>query len=961
MAGLGTWALSDVLGAEGESRRTTATARVKRVDGDGTVWVTLQDGAGEFPATGNVASVQPGDAVTVRVERGFATITGNSDDPSASSADVEAAREAARMALDSAAQASAAASVAEQAAEAAGEAAGRAIADAATAKAAAESVEGIAQQAAADASAAATAAGNAVSAASKANYALSDVEKVVGTLNWIAEHGEYVQTQDTAIVAGKVYYTRSGTEPDYTYSVVAEPVAEQLPAYYELSLDESVQQYLAAHLWLDDYGLNLSVDSANGYRIHQGTVDGTHSVGTYILDPNGVSVASFGADGARVGQDGGSHISLDEHGLRFWGESGEKRLDVGDIYTSKRLSGNQRDTLTTKSDNSHTLAVTFPKVRADGKVAISFMLFRRGGGVTFSVGYNETRELDEETAFTCGAAEQRQVVPDEGDAVTATVSYDGAEKVELVISGDAWESLNPATDGTRYDYIYDFAGYTPGYILGRLNDVLDADCDPGMYSVTEGYNTFAGGAYAHAEGDATRAFGTASHGEGQVTDAEGDASHSEGVRTRALATAAHAEGISTRSSGVASHTEGEDTIAGDSDGRFNSSLRTLYFGDDISRGIYNEGYAAHAEGQQAEAVGIGSHAGGLGTVANGNWQTVIGLFNEYPMNHLGPTYEGTFNPASDILANAFVIGNGTSESNRSNAFAVTWGGVVKAIGAKLSGLLEAARAVITKASGDTSTNALTVNDGSDDALTVKWNGDVDMGGTEQMRSTSLEDATVVPSANKGITHRWDYDGKGQRVGYTEIQRSTTGVYRSFGVENPKSGAADRTVLYLDANDDGTRSASLTSGVAWEIKNGGTGATTAAGARTNLGANSSGVWPLTLGGTGATSASAARTNLGLGSFATKSSLTVIGVKNEAFSGTVSVPANSGTNVTITMTIPDGYAFASYNTINTNHQIAVVLSAFARSSNKVTVYLRNLGSSAMSTTVTVNALFLKISAS
>ena len=171
MAGLGTWALSDVLGAEGESRRTTATARVKRVDDDGTAWVTLQDGAGEFPATGNVASVQPGDAVTVRVERGFATITGNSDDPSASSADVEATRETARLALDSAAQASAAASVAEQSAEAAGEAAGRAVADAATAKSAAQQAQADAAAAQAAATDAAT---DAASAASSAQSAQED-------------------------------------------------------------------------------------------------------------------------------------------------------------------------------------------------------------------------------------------------------------------------------------------------------------------------------------------------------------------------------------------------------------------------------------------------------------------------------------------------------------------------------------------------------------------------------------------------------------------------------------------------------------------------------------------------------------------------------------------------------------------------------------------------------------------
>lgn len=45
----------------------------------------------------------------------------------------------------------------------------------------------------------------------------------------------YVSTSDTAIVAGKKYYTRSGTDPNYTYTLVASPVASSLSSYYEQS------------------------------------------------------------------------------------------------------------------------------------------------------------------------------------------------------------------------------------------------------------------------------------------------------------------------------------------------------------------------------------------------------------------------------------------------------------------------------------------------------------------------------------------------------------------------------------------------------------------------------------------------------------------------------------------------------------------------------------------------------
>lgn len=43
----------------------------------------------------------------------------------------------------------------------------------------------------------------------------------------------YSLTQDTSIVSGKRYYTRSGTSPNYTYTLVQNPVASSLSTYYE--------------------------------------------------------------------------------------------------------------------------------------------------------------------------------------------------------------------------------------------------------------------------------------------------------------------------------------------------------------------------------------------------------------------------------------------------------------------------------------------------------------------------------------------------------------------------------------------------------------------------------------------------------------------------------------------------------------------------------------------------------
>lgn len=98
----------------------------------------------------------------------------------------------------------------------------------------------------------------------------------------------------------------------------------------------------------------------------------------------------------------------------------------------------------------------------------------------------------------------------------------------------------------------------------------------------------------------------------------------------------------------------------------------------IGKGNYSvvEGYNGEASGfgsyagTYGTAVGGGSFARGLNSRANGAYQTVIGVNN-------------VLNGTADRYASsdkAFIIGNGTSASSRSNAFDVQWNGVVHAAG-----------------------------------------------------------------------------------------------------------------------------------------------------------------------------------------------------------------------------------------------------------------------------------------
>lgn len=81
------------------------------------------------------------------------------------------------------------------------------------------------------------------------------------------------------------------------------------------------------------------------------------------------------------------------------------------------------------------------------------------------------------------------------------------------------------------------------------------------------------------------------------------------------------------------------------------------------------GVLSHAEGNGSVASGDASHAQGKGTIAASMSQTVLGEYNE--QDGTRPAAHGTY---------AAIIGNGTSDTSRSNALTVDWSGNVDAAG-----------------------------------------------------------------------------------------------------------------------------------------------------------------------------------------------------------------------------------------------------------------------------------------
>ena len=122
----------------------------------------------------------------------------------------------------------------------------------------------------------------------------------------------------------------------------------------------------------------------------------------------------------------------------------------------------------------------------------------------------------------------------------------------------------------------------------------------------------------------------------------GGMSYAQGVNVAASGYLSHAEGYNSLASGNVSHAEGSDVVA--------------------------SGYISHAEGRDSVASGNNSHAQNKGTVAASSSQTALGTYN---VEDAAGTY-------------AAIIGNGTDDSNRSNALTVDWSGNVAANGATLA-------------------------------------------------------------------------------------------------------------------------------------------------------------------------------------------------------------------------------------------------------------------------------------
>lgn len=322
--------------------------------------------------------------------------------------------------------------------------------------------------------------------------------------------------------------------------------------------------------------------------------------------------ASFGKV-VQLGRSNESHAMLDYHSLKLIDRESRTYFHVSDLRNS--------DGVYTYTD---TVVYETPIISAqDEGLIISAQGSDSSSSTTYTFPlavsyYTVTLDGVDDTAnWTDSTAEERTTL-------TRNEPLDNSGQVCVFYGESTNNALKAFTFGSRVD--------SP---IGGMSEVFGSMCEASAYlSHAEGELSHARGLAAHAEGTSTYADEHSSHAEGGWTEATGKYAHAEGFSSVASGETAHAEGRASTASGYGSHAEGYGTESG--------------------------GYYSHAEGYRTKASANYSHAQGRGTVASSQDQSVAGKYNAKDSNS----------------KYAFIIGNGTSDTNRSNAYAVAWDGTV---------------------------------------------------------------------------------------------------------------------------------------------------------------------------------------------------------------------------------------------------------------------------------------------
>lgn len=177
----------------------------------------------------------------------------------------------------------------------------------------------------------------------------------------------------------------------------------------------------------------------------------------------------------------------------------------------------------------------------------------------------------------------------------------------------------------------------------------------------EGYNTIADNDNAHAEGSSTHAGGTSSHAEGGGTQAIGPYAHAEGAGTRATGSNSHAEGANTIASGICSHVEGANTIAAGSYSHVIGLFNVEDSYDSINWPEWIPGEHCVPGDKRRRIKTVDEHV-----VVTGYICKIENTDSEWDESH--------WRTSTNKMNYVVIVGNGTGDNERSNAYSLDWDG-----------------------------------------------------------------------------------------------------------------------------------------------------------------------------------------------------------------------------------------------------------------------------------------------
>jgi hypothetical protein len=225
----------------------------------------------------------------------------------------------------------------------------------------------------------------------------------------------------------------------------------------------------------------------------------------------------------------------------------------------------------------------------------------------------------------------------------------------FAVTGTFTEGSIPVEgEGVRLIWYPRKAAFRAGLVTGsQWNDV-----NVGTYSIAFGRNTTASNNFSNA-------FGLNSIASGDNSTAMGSGSTASGSYSIAMGSATTANGFASTAMGSGTTADGSNSFAIGSQTTTNAPWSVA-----TGTGTTASGNASTAMGDRTIAAGYSSFAMGLGTRAQANQMVAIGRYN-------APTGV-TGSNASDRPA--FVVGNGTSDTNRSHALLLLANGDLRITG-----------------------------------------------------------------------------------------------------------------------------------------------------------------------------------------------------------------------------------------------------------------------------------------